>query len=72
MGAKWAIESIPFEERAVREWLQVKIDHWRQLREEASVMNGELWKTAALYIDAYQNVHCTLFGGPYGQAEHGG
>lgn len=35
-------------------------------------MNGELWKTAALYIDAYQNVHCTLFGGPYGQAEHGG
>ena len=62
----WALESVPIEERAIREWLRDKIDHWRGLRDETGA-SMEMMLTATLYVDAYQNVYCTLFGGPYGK-----
>ena len=62
----WALESVPIEEGAIREWLRGKIDHWRGLRDDTGA-SMEMMLTATLYIDAYQNVYCTLFGGPYGK-----
>jgi len=60
MSYKDKIDTIPFEERAVRAYLDRVIVHWRERREFAKEEETKL--QAIYYIDAYQSMRISLFG----------
>jgi hypothetical protein len=54
------INTVPFDETDIREYLDRVIVHWRERREEASEEKDKL--KAVCYIDAYQSVRMSIFG----------
>ena len=58
MGQK--VQTIPFTESDIKEYLDRSITHWRWQRDETLL--EEEGEEAACYIDAFQSMRLTLFG----------
>lgn len=54
------METIPFIEKDIKEYLDKAIKHWKI--EKIYAMEGQERLIASCYIDAFQSVRMTLFG----------
>lgn len=58
-GVPWGEERLPFEEDAIRDYLDACIRHYRESDDSA----------AHVYVDAYQSVRTSILGEPMPEGE---
>lgn len=58
------VDGVPFEEAAVRAWLEHQITYWRGVRDEAEI-DSRLYWVAVVTVINFQTVYGALFVRPY-------